>query len=1017
MAFQRRFSERSDGQGTCLFLPEDTKRCTLTVNFESLGIKFGDESSQMELQVWQWRHIKGDTGLLSELDGKLKMNNTERITTSNPDEIKTTCTGNVYRSPSHRLFGIRTVQKLFQDTASSLCIIQRPVQESRKHNLYQKLCESTIFVSGRATCFVTSCGIAVVTSKTNEKIVTEVTHKLITGGSSSSSSSSSAGSVDDSSMEDTFTKLQHRRSVLLEGHVVPFFRDNIQARNYLILKCKLQGIACTFNSEENKILLLAGTKGSLDVFDEIYVKSVKQARWDLKDSNIFKVLTKTDVVTECNGYCHLRFPGKAMFVPDEVNDSVHIIATDDALSEAELHLKEQMSKYENGAIKVDDRSFKQVMHHWEDIQQIAARLTSGKIYISQSRNNQAISVTGTREAIQDFNTKLDEYLSSPELCFLKLRFQEKKQKLLQSRPRAKEYIEQNVARSDHVEFELDNQTNEFVLITTGEHREKAREFLSLVKTKDIRVRRNSVIGKSLFDLKQDLLNRTLPSHEKMLVEIDISTGTFSITATDDVFEEAVKQFEDLYKDSTARVGINRELSEGGRVGISRELSEGGRVGISRELSEGGRVGISRELSEGGRVGISRELSEGGRVGISRELSEGGRVGISRELSEGVRVGISRELSGGPKSPMSPPVTPAPLQGVMYVNWKDLTVNKDIRNLLQSSQEAKTYISNKMIAGDVRINITLDGAVQYMDATGTDDERVENILRSCTETKVIDFEIFPVGGYMKPSEASVIMKQTLQKLSSKVLIVADDSQKLLTIVSTKDIAAEVIIGIKRFLQDYTYSEETIVLMKEETRTFWMRNAELRDIEKSLSKENVKIALKGSELVMTGAKVGVDTGMKRVADMRTSQNNSKGTSPETAQRDASQSCFLSHQMTKVLQEMPHNRDFVNHVLTHAACPAQVTDDGSRLTQTQRSSTGVPAASVGQFKKTRRAPLPSRIATMRPTLMKDLMAKKEPVLADRVLIYDDETTKKLLIVGAAEDVEQCFRIILTICDQNTV
>ncbi|XP_048249659.1 uncharacterized protein LOC124120850 isoform X2 [Haliotis rufescens] len=957
MAFQRRFSERSDGQGTCLFLPEDTKRCTLTVNFESLGIKFGDESSQMELQVWQWRHIKGDTGLLSELDGKLKMNNTERITTSNPDEIKTTCTGNVYRSPSHRLFGIRTVQKLFQDTASSLCIIQRPVQESRKHNLYQKLCESTIFVSGRATCFVTSCGIAVVTSKTNEKIVTEVTHKLITGGSSSSSSSSSAGSVDDSSMEDTFTKLQHRRSVLLEGHVVPFFRDNIQARNYLILKCKLQGIACTFNSEENKILLLAGTKGSLDVFDEIYVKSVKQARWDLKDSNIFKVLTKTDVVTECNGYCHLRFPGKAMFVPDEVNDSVHIIATDDALSEAELHLKEQMSKYENGAIKVDDRSFKQVMHHWEDIQQIAARLTSGKIYISQSRNNQAISVTGTREAIQDFNTKLDEYLSSPELCFLKLRFQEKKQKLLQSRPRAKEYIEQNVARSDHVEFELDNQTNEFVLITTGEHREKAREFLSLVKTKDIRVRRNSVIGKSLFDLKQDLLNRTLPSHEKMLVEIDISTGTFSITATDDVFEEAVKQFEDLYKDSTARVGINRELSEGGRVGISRELSEG------------------------------------------------------------VRVGISRELSGGPKSPMSPPVTPAPLQGVMYVNWKDLTVNKDIRNLLQSSQEAKTYISNKMIAGDVRINITLDGAVQYMDATGTDDERVENILRSCTETKVIDFEIFPVGGYMKPSEASVIMKQTLQKLSSKVLIVADDSQKLLTIVSTKDIAAEVIIGIKRFLQDYTYSEETIVLMKEETRTFWMRNAELRDIEKSLSKENVKIALKGSELVMTGAKVGVDTGMKRVADMRTSQNNSKGTSPETAQRDASQSCFLSHQMTKVLQEMPHNRDFVNHVLTHAACPAQVTDDGSRLTQTQRSSTGVPAASVGQFKKTRRAPLPSRIATMRPTLMKDLMAKKEPVLADRVLIYDDETTKKLLIVGAAEDVEQCFRIILTICDQNTV
>ncbi|XP_071089731.1 uncharacterized protein [Haliotis cracherodii] len=1089
MAFPRRLSERSDGQGTCPFLPEDTKRCTLTVNFESLGIKFGDESSQMELPVWQWRHIKGDTGLLSELDGKLKMNNTERITTSNPDEIKTTCTGNVYRSPSHRLFGIRTVQKIFQDTASSLCIIQRPVQENRKHNLYQKLCEATIFVSGRATCFVTSCGIAVVTSKTNEKIVTEVTHKLITGGSSSSSSSSSsASSVDDSSMEDTFTKLQHRRSVLLEGHMVPFFRDNIQARNYLILKCKLQGIACTFISGENKILLLAGTKGSLDVFDEIYVKSVKQTRWDLKDSNIFKVLTKTDVVTECNGYCHLRFPGKAMFVPDEVNDCVHIIATDDALSEAESHLKEQLSKYENGAIKVDDRSFKQVMHHWEDIQQIAARLTSGKIYISQSRNNQAISVTGTREAIQDFNTKLDEYLSSPDLCFMKLRFQEKKQKLLQSRPRAKEYIEQNVARSDHVEFELNNQTNEFVLITTGEHREIAREFLSLVKTKDIRVRRNSVIGKSLFDLKQDLLNRTLPSHEKMLVEIDISTGTFSIIATDDVFEEAVKQFEDVYKDSTGRVGIsrelseggrvgisrelseggrvginrelseggrvgisrelseggrvginrelsegvrvgiNRELSEGGRVGISRELSEGGRVGISRELSEGGRVGISRELSEGGRVGISRELSEGGRVGINRELSEGGRVGISRELSEegrvginrelseGGRVGISRELSGGPKSPMSPPVTPAP-QGVMYGNWKDLTVNKDIRNLLQSSQEAKTYISNKMTAGGVRINITLDGAVQYKDATGTNDQRVGNILRSCTETKVIDFEIFPVGGYMKPSEASLIMKQMLQKLSSKVLIVADDSQKLLTIVSTKDIAAEVIIGIKRFLQDYTYSEETILLMKEETRTFWMRNAELRDIEKSLSKENVKIALKGSELVITGAKVGVDTGMKKVTDMRTSQNNSKGTSPEAAQREAAQSCFLSHQMTKVLQEMPHNRDFVNHVLTHAACPAQVTDDGSRLTQTQRSSTGVPAASVGQFKKTRRAPLPSRITTITPTLVKNLMAKKEPVLADRVLIYDDEATKKLLIVGAAEDVEQCFRIILTICNQNAV
>ncbi|XP_046556205.1 uncharacterized protein LOC124265452 [Haliotis rubra] len=410
MALQRRYSQRNGGLETYHFQPEDTKKCTLRIIFESLGIQFGDETSQLELQVWQWRHIKADTGVLSELDGKLKVNNTERITTINADEIKAICTGNVYRSPSLRSFGVRSIQKIFQDTASCLCLIQRPVQENRRHNLYKKICDSSIFVSGKATCFVTRTGIAVVTSKSNEKMVTEATHKLLTGGSYSSTSSIS---VDDSSMEDTFTKLQHRRSVQLEGHIVPFLRDNIQARNHLILKSKLQGITCTFTPEENKLLLLAGTKGHLDMFNDIYLKCIKQITWDLKDSNILKVLTNAEVVTECNEYCQLRFPGKAMFFSDEANQCISIIATDDALPQAESHLKEQMSKYENGAIKLDDRSFKQVKQHWESIKQIGARLASGKINISQSTDKQAITVIGTRDAIRDFNTQLDEYLSSP----------------------------------------------------------------------------------------------------------------------------------------------------------------------------------------------------------------------------------------------------------------------------------------------------------------------------------------------------------------------------------------------------------------------------------------------------------------------------------------------------------------------------------------------------------------------------------------------------------------------------
>ncbi|XP_067656599.1 uncharacterized protein [Haliotis asinina] len=918
MALQRRYSQRNGGLETYHFQPEDTKKCTLRIIFESLGIQFGDETSQLELQVWQWRHIKADTGVLSELDGKLKLNNTERITTINADEIKAVCTGNVYRSPSRRSFGLRTIQKIFQDTASCLCLIQRPVQENRKHNLSKKLCDSSIFVSGKATCFLTRCGIAVVTSKTNEKMVTEATHKLLTGGSYSSSSS--ASSVDDSSMEDTFTKLQHRRSVQLEGHIVPFFRESIEARNHLILKSKLQGITCTFATEDNKLLLLAGTKGHLDMFNDIYLNCIKQITWDLKDSNIFKVLTKAEVVSECNEYCQLRFPGKAMFVSNDANQCISIAATDDALPQAESHLKEQISKYENGAIKLDDRSFKQVVQHWESIKQIGARLASGKINISQSTAKQAIIVIGTRDAIQDFNTQLDEYLSSPELCFMQLRFQGKKQKLLQSRPKAKEYVEQNVAKSDHVAFELDTQANEFVLVASGEHKAIAREFLSLVKTREVRVRRNSAMGKSLFDLKQELMSRTLPCHEKMLVELDISTGTFTITATNDVFDEAVKQFEDVYKDSTGRV--------------------------------------------------------------------------------------RRESCEGPLSPTSPPVTPVPFQVVTHGNWKNLTVKKYMQNLLQSCPEAKKYISSKMLSDGVQVKITMDGAVQYMDAAGINDQRVESILKNCIEKKDIDFEIYPVGGYLRPSEARTIMKRLLKSLSSKLLIEAEDSQKVLTIISTKDIAAEVIKGVKRFLQDYTYSEETISLTKEETRTFWMQNAELRDVEKSLSEEKVNISLKGSQLMIAGAKVGVEKCKKEITDMRNSQNNSH----DTAEKDASHSCSLSNQMTKILQDMPHCRHFVNRVFTHTACSTQVTDDGSRLTRTQRSTKGVSAPSTGQFKKTVKAPLPSRITTMGPTLVKNTMAKKEPVLADRVLIYEDESVLKLLIVGDAADVEKCYRIMLT-------